>query len=221
MAQEDGRPYSQTYGQHYWSGGAAEKTHVFLQGNQLAERFAAAGGKDFTVAELGFGTALNFLLTAQLWQTRGAGGQLAYIGYEQSPLPSQKIRTLHHGHPLCDDFLACYKARPGWNVMRMKNVELHLYVGEALQGIAHQPRRANAWFLDGFSPEVNPEMWSPQLLGQVAGQSGAGATFATYSVARQVRQALEGAGFGWKKTVGFPPKRHMLCGSLNAAGAVE
>lgn len=52
------RPYSQEFNEHYWSGGAAEKSHVFLAGNNLPQRFAKASA--FTVAELGFGTALNF-----------------------------------------------------------------------------------------------------------------------------------------------------------------
>lgn len=210
------RPYSPIYAEHYWSGGAAEKAYIFLQGNNLAERFAAA--TQFTVAEFGFGTALNFLLTWQLWNSKAPPqSHLTYISYEQYPLTQAEIAALHSAHPQLATFLASYNPQPGWNTQQLGTTTLHLYVGEAGQGIATQPHKADAWFLDGFSPAKNPALWVPELFTQAAAHSNPHATFATYSAARAVRESLTQAGFIWQKEQGFPPKRHMLKGVLKLA----
>jgi tRNA U34 5-methylaminomethyl-2-thiouridine-forming methyltransferase MnmC len=211
-------PFSAHFQEHYWSsaGGAAEKTHVFLHGNNLPQRFAAS--QTFTIAELGFGTGLTFLLTAHLWQrTAPAKAHLTYIAYEKFPPPN--LLAIHatfplHLQPFSTHVLAGWPPRPGWNTLALGPITLHLFAGEAEEGISTHPSPANAWFLDGFSPARNPEMWSLPLLFAVAKNTAPQGTFATYTVARAVRQTLTSAGFKVEKKAGLPPKRHMLTGTL-------
>jgi tRNA 5-methylaminomethyl-2-thiouridine biosynthesis bifunctional protein len=104
--------------------------------------------------------------------------------------------------------------QPGWNTHLVGPCSLHLYYGEALVGLPTQPRRADAWYLDGFSPAKNPDIWSLPLCHQLAAQSNAGATVATYSIARSLRDNLTAAGFSVQKRAGVPPKRDRLEGQL-------
>jgi tRNA U34 5-methylaminomethyl-2-thiouridine-forming methyltransferase MnmC len=209
------RPYSATFTEHYWAGGPAEKEFVFLQGNALPQRFAGAGA--FTVAELGFGTALNFLLTAHLWQSL-ALGHLTYISYELEPLTIEQLTAIQasfptHLQPLSQAFLAAYHPQPGWNTLTLNQTTLHLYIGDAATGINTQPQPADAWFLDGFSPAHNPALWTPELLRHVTQLTNPHGTFATYSAVGEVRRTLTAAGFTVMRQPGFPPKRHMLVGT--------
>lgn len=211
------RPYSATFQEHYWSGGPAEKDFIFLQGNSLPQRFAAA--QAFTVAELGFGTGLTFLLTAELFQrTAAPAARLAYISYELEPLSAAELAAIHASFPpplqaLSAQLLAAYNPQPGWNVLTLGPTTLHLYVGDAATGIVAQPSAANAWYLDGFSPARNPQLWAPGLLAAVARLTTPGGTFATYSAVGEVRRTLQAAGFAVTRCAGFPPKRHRLVGA--------
>lgn len=212
-------PYSPLFTEHYWSGGAAEKTHVYLEGNRLPVRFAPA--QRFTVAELGFGTALNFLLTASLWNRLApAGARLTYISYELHPFALANLRPIHAAFPsglqaLSTSLLDKYAPVPGWQELHLgAGVTLHLYVGDAASGINSHPRLADAWFLDGFSPARNPAMWDAALLQAVGRHTAAGGTASTYSVAASVRRGLAVAGFAVRKAAGFPPKAEMLEATL-------
>lgn len=203
-------PVSPLYNEAYWIGGAAEKTHVFLQGNNLPHR---RSGTPFTVAELGFGTGLNLLLTAHLAaQTKTP---LTFISYELHPLSAAELTVIHQGfppelHSLSQAFLPLYTPQPGWNTLSFSTTTLHLFIGAAAQGILTHPHPADGWFLDGFSPATNPDMWTPDLIAQVYAHTKTGGTASTYSVARATKDALTAAGFTFKRGKGFPPKWHML-----------
>lgn len=214
-------PYSPEFAEHYWSGGASEKTHVFLETNHLPQRFAAVGQgagaeNHFTIAELGFGTALNFLLTAHLWQTSAPpSAHLTYISYELYPLTTAQLQPIHavfpsYLHALSRQFLTTYNPNPGWNHLELPNITLHLYVGDAASGILTHPYPADCWFLDGFSPANNPQLWLPELFRHVASHTRPGGTASTYSVATRVKKALTVAGFTLTEVSGFPPKRVIL-----------
>lgn len=212
------RPYSAQFEEHYWSsaGGVAEKTYVYLQGNHLKERFFRAA--DFTVAELGFGTGLNFLLTWKLWEeTAPPAAKLSYVAYEK--YPPENLAQMHQPfpaelQPYSRKLLEKWPTEKGWNVLKFGRLSLSLYLGDAQEGLATQNQKADAWFLDGFSPARNPQMWSPQLLAAVAEKTNPQGTFATYTVAKAVREALQSSGFSTQKKAGLPPKRHMLAGML-------
>lgn len=203
-------PVSPVYQEAYWAGGAAEKSFVFLRGNGLPQRMA---GQPFTVAELGFGTGLTFLLTAQL--AAQTATPLTFISYELHPLAPAELAVIHQALPaslsaLSAAFLAHYRPAPGWNTLQVATSTLHLYVGDAATGMRTHPQPAEAWFLDGFSPVTNPAMWTPELLTQVYAHTVPGGTATTYSAARAVKDALTQAGFTWRREKGFPPKWHML-----------
>jgi len=210
------RPYAAAYAQHYWSGGAAEKEHVFLGGCRILPQLAALlPGSCLTVAEVGFGTGLTFLLTLRAFHAHAApGARLDYFACEKHPLSAAEILQIqaHQGlaPQLVEALLGVYAPRPGWNRWSIGAATLHLFVGEALDALAGWQKPADAWFLDGFSPAHNPEAWSGKLLVAIFNHMNPKGILSTYSAAGSVKQALRGAGFQLSRQAGFPPKRHML-----------
>ncbi len=225
-------PEAELFGDIYFSrdNGAAESTHVFLQGNQLAERFAALSPQShFVIGETGFGTGLNFLLTWQLWQhTAPPSAQLFFISTELHPLTLTDLqRALGcwpalHEHTL--QLLAHYPPlTPGFHWLRVApNVTLLLLFGDArdtlpqLHDSSHSaflqdnPWQVDAWFLDGFAPAKNPQLWQLDLLGTLASLSKPGTTLATFTAAGDVRRGLQANGFVVEKVAGYGRKREMV-----------
>jgi len=207
-------PVSSKFNQAYWRGGAAEKTYVFLQGNNLPQRLTSNGqGTPFTVAELGFGTGLNLLLAAHLAQQTAT--PLTYISYELHPLSLPELATIHQGFPpelqsLAHHLRQTYAPQPGWTTYSLATTTLYLYVGDAAAGLTTHPQPADAWFLDGFSPDINPAMWTAELMETVYALTTPGGSASTYSSARVVKDNLRKAGFSLKRLRGYPPKWHML-----------
>ncbi len=222
MTWTDGLPIHPGYQDSYYSreDGAAESSHVFLGGNDLAARFAQAQGA-FTIGELGFGTALNFLLTWQLWdETRRPDARLSYVAVEAQPLSAEQMRQALTPWPGLHDRAEHLRerlpeARAGFQHIRINdNVDLLLLVGDVQDMLDQAQMTAHAWFLDGFAPSRNAAMWAPRVLKRVAELSQIGASFATYSAAGHVRRTLLEAGFQVEKTPGFGRKREMLKGQL-------
>jgi len=208
-------PYSPHFAEHYWSGGAAEKHHVFLQGNTLPQRFAALKpGETFHVAELGFGTGLTFLLTAHLFETTAPpNAALHYTSYEKFPLTLAQLQPIHaalppHLHQLAQHLRNSLTGHT--QTLTFGRATLCLTVADAATAVSSQETPADAWFLDGFSPARNPDMWQPQLLQHIYNLTAPGGTAATYSAASAVREGLRAAGFHVTRSAGFPPKKHML-----------
>lgn len=96
----------------------------------------------------------------------------------------------------------------------MGSVTATVIVGDARETLAAWDGRADAWFLDGFSPARNPELWGPDLMAQVARHTAPDGSFATYTAAGHVRRALSEAGFAVSRAPGFAGKRHMSRGVL-------
>jgi tRNA U34 5-methylaminomethyl-2-thiouridine-forming methyltransferase MnmC len=191
------------------SGGLAETRHVFLSGNHLPERFRDG----FHIAELGFGTGLNLLATLLAHQ---GPGHLTYTSFEAFPLPAAAIaRALEAFPELADitpDFLEQWES--GATTLHFPHLTAHIILGDARQTLPAWTGKADAWFLDGFSPAKNPELWSPALMTEVARHTAPGGTFATYTAAGHVRRALQQAGFTVTRHAGFGRKRHMTTGQL-------
>lgn len=224
----DGQPLSRRFGDIYFSraSGIDETHHVFLRGNRLPHRFAAlAGDSSFSIGETGFGTGLNFLCTWQLFEcTAPAGARLHFVSTELYPLSCDEITTALGLWPELAPFsaalLAQYRAlAPGWHRLLFAHgrVVLTLIVGDARATLSELEGGMDAWFLDGFSPARNPQMWAAELLHAVGSCSCPGATFATYTCAGVVRRGLERAGFRVEKAGGFGPKREMLRGEYAGA----
>lgn len=241
---EDGQPRSRLFSDIYFSGedALAETGHVFLQGNELARRFSQCRHDTFCIGELGFGSGLNFLLSWQLWeQTAPSGKLLHFISCEQFPLKQEDFRRFQTLWPGLSEYSQALQAvyqdhSPGLHRLFLGSAEhpviLDLLYGDATHSLSSlldpEHNRVDTWFLDGFAPRSNPDMWSNDLCQQLARYSHAGTTLATYSVAASVRTALSEAGFSLSKAEGFGSKRHMLTGqyqtdtpSLSAATTQE
>jgi tRNA 5-methylaminomethyl-2-thiouridine biosynthesis bifunctional protein len=218
----DGVPRSRRFGDVYFSreGGLAEARAVFLAGCGLPQRWA--GRTRFTVAELGFGTGLNILALLQLWRAhRPAGGQLSIFSVEAEPLGADDAGRALAAWPELADVAAPLLARwPGRRrgfhrvALAEFGATLDVAVMDAAAALAGWSGRADAWFLDGFAPAVNPEMWTDALMALVAARSAPGARAATYTVAGQARRALAASGFALERRPGFGGKRERLEASL-------
>lgn len=205
-------PVSRQFDDPYFSkqDGLAETRHVFLAGNDLPLRFVDG----FHVAELGFGTGLNMLTAWAEWELSGQTTPLRFTSFEAFPMAlADMTRALQAFPELAvwrDRFLAV------WNGTSCDLGTLHLTVvaGDARETLPGWDGQADAWFLDGFSPAKNPELWGEALMADVARHTAPGGTVATYTAAGFVRRGLENAGFAVTRTPGFGRKRHMTQGIL-------
>lgn len=217
---EDGIPYSERFEDVYFSaaGGLAEARHTFLLGNELPHRWARV--QRFTIVECGFGTGLNFLATWQAWQASApAGARLHYVAVEKHPLAHDDLARTFAAWPelapLARELTGVYPPPvPGFHRLHVAGgrVALTLLLGDATAMLSRLDAAADAFFLDGFAPAKNPQMWSAALFRELARLAAPGATLATYSVAGEVRRALAAAGFRVEKRTGYGRKREMLVG---------
>ncbi len=222
----DGQPWSSRFGDPYFSraSGLDETRHVFLRHNRLAERWhALAPQTRFVIGETGFGTGLNFLCAWQLWtECAPAHAHLHFVSVEKYPLTRDELaRALALWPQLApwrDALLAQYAdLPPGWHRFTFDRVTLTIAVGDVADALEQLEFAADAWFLDGFAPARNPDMWSARVFAAMARHSHMGATFATYTAAGAVRRGLEAAGFDVTRAKGHGPKREMLHGQLRRA----
>ncbi|WP_428407887.1 bifunctional tRNA (5-methylaminomethyl-2-thiouridine)(34)-methyltransferase MnmD/FAD-dependent 5-carboxymethylaminomethyl-2-thiouridine(34) oxidoreductase MnmC [Hyphococcus sp.] len=213
-------PRSARFDDVYFSGeGLAETRHVFLASNDLPARFNALR---FHIGELGFGTGLNFLAVWDAW-TKAAkppGARLNFLSFEAYPLSSDDVAHAHGAWPELADLAARLRAslpppHPGFHFLTFGDVSLTLFYGDAMEGLARAEGGVDAWFLDGFSPAKNPDLWSEDIFRELARLSKPGTSFATFTVAGGVRRALEAAGFHWEKRPGFGRKKEMLAGRID------
>ncbi|SEQ45439.1 tRNA U34 5-methylaminomethyl-2-thiouridine-forming methyltransferase MnmC [Loktanella sp. DSM 29012] len=200
-------PVSDLFDDPYYSlnGGVDETAHVFLGGNGLPERFRDG----FHIAELGFGTGLNFLCALRAFRASGVAGRLIFTSFELHPMtPADRARALAPFDGLPVGTLAAadlsHVAGPDFT--------LRVIAGDANATLPAWDGMADAWFLDGFSPAKNPALWRPELLQQVADHCRTGGTCATYSAAGHVRASLAAAGFTVTRQPGYGRKRHMTTG---------
>jgi len=206
----DGVPIATAFDDPYYSldDGLAETAHVFLAGNDLPARF----GGDFQIAELGFGTGLNLLVTWAAWAGGGRPGVLHFTSFEAFPMQIDDMREALSHFPQVSAFadILLSEWTPDNDQVKLSDgPTLQVIIGDARQALPAWTGMADAWFLDGFSPAKNPELWQPDLLQAVGSHTKQGGTAATYSAAGHVRQSLTGAGFDVTRTPGFGRKRHM------------
>lgn len=205
-------PVSTRFDDPYYSldDGLAETRHVFLAGNGLPARFRDG----FQIAELGFGTGLNFLTTLAAWDDRP--GILHFTSFEAYPLSAKAAKAALAAFPALDatPLLAHWDSIFTAPVRITANVSLHVIAGDARLTLPQWHGRADAWFLDGFSPAKNPELWEPSLIHAVGQHTAPDGTAATYSAAGHVRAALAGAGFTVTRQPGFGRKRHMTTAKM-------
>ena len=207
-------PVATRFDDPYFSaaGGLAETRHVFLAGNDLPARLHPG----FHIAELGFGTGLNLLATLIAWRAAGSPGPITYTSFEAFPLTAPDIARALSAFPEAAAAAAPFLAQwaTGATSFALDGMTLKVILGDARTTLPLWPGRADAWYLDGFSPAKNPELWSDELLAEVARHTAAGGSFATYTAAGHVRRALQAAGFAVSRLPGFGRKRHMSAGIL-------
>ncbi len=208
--QSGGVPVATRFDDPYFSlaDGLAETRYVFLQGNRILDR-ARAG---FRIAELGFGTGLNLLATVAA--LRDHDGPIHYTSFEAFPIAAPDMARALAAFPELDAtaLLAAWGA--GLHRFPLGPVQVEIILGDARETLPAWPNKADAWYLDGFSPAKNPELWSPDLMAEVAAHTAQDGTFATYTAAGHVRRALADAGFDVTRAPGFGRKRHMSFGHL-------
>lgn len=202
-------PVSLRFDDPYFSlqNGLEETRHVFLQGNGLPARFRA----DFQIAELGFGTGLNMFATLLEWRKAGIKAPLHFTSFEAYPMSADQmdkaLMAFPEIHSLAAPFLQQWAS--GCRQIKTDDLIANIIIGDARETLPQWSGKADAWFLDGFSPAKNPELWGEDLLQQVANHTAASGTLATYTAAGFVRRNLTRAGFSVTRTAGFGRKRHM------------
>lgn len=216
----DGTPVSDQYDDvyHTTAGGPEQARQVFLAGNGLPERWQ--GQHRFVICETGFGLGLNFLATWAAWREDPLACRfLHFVSIEKHPFTAADLKTAQAAWPQFAPLAAELQARwppllPGTHRLWLDQgrVVLTLVFGDAVEKLRHVEAEADAFYLDGFSPAKNPDLWSPAVCKALARLAKPGATLATWSVAGAVRQALAEAGFRVEKRPGFGGKRQMLTG---------
>lgn len=221
---ESGTPYAPDFADCYFSrqDGLAESRYVFLQGNQLPQRWQNQA--QFVIAETGFGTGLNFLATWQAWQDDPQRCQrLHFISIEKHPIPVDQLRQLL-GHwaeldRYAEELLANYPSLvSGFHRLSLAGgrITLTLCFMDIAAALPELVAQVDAWYLDGFAPARNPQMWQASQLRGIAVLSHSQTTLATFTAAGEVRRNLQAAGFTVSKRKGFGHKREMLTACLSA-----
>lgn len=228
---EQGTPVSRQFDDIYFSdqGGLDETRHVFLHSNHFPDRFTAHPRPLLVVAETGFGTGLNFLTLWQCFaefqqqQPQASLQRLHFISYEKFPLSVSDLEMAHRHWP--ELALFADEMRQQWPLpiagchrllLAGGRITLDLWFGDVTQLLPNSDpslyQQVDAWFLDGFAPAKNPEMWSDALFAAMAQLTRSAGTFATFTAAGFVRRGLQQAGFNVSKVKGHGKKREMLSG---------
>lgn len=229
---DSGLPYSTQFEDIYFSeeDELAESQHVFLKANGLSDRWRHAGRADaFHIGELGFGCGLNFLQTCKLWRdSTQRPARLHYIAFEKHPLTLEHLERAQRCWPALVEhsvaLLAQYTGHSaGCHRLQFdEGITLDLYFGDAHEQLERRMIDAcpaiQCWFLDGFSPASNEQLWEESLMRLIAASSDETTTLSSYSVAGKVRNAVANAGFEVEKIEGFGRKRHSLFARMSANG---
>jgi len=223
----EGQPYSPEFDDVYFSvsNGIEETEHVFIHHNQLRSRFKGANKKHFVIAETGFGSGLNFLTTVNHWLALSQVHQcLHFYSIENTPFTLSDLILAQHSWPelqhIAKPLQAVYQvASYGFHSFDLLDgrVKLVLMIGDVHTMLSQLTAPIDAWFLDGFAPNCNPDMWSDNVFLQIQRLSRIDTTFSTYTAAGFVRRGLMSVGFEVKKVSGTGKKRHMLVGRVNGA----
>lgn len=220
---EHGNPISRAFADVYFSNesGLAETRHVFLAQNELHERFTAlpADGR-LVIGETGFGTGLNFLCAWQLFEASATpGARMQFVSVEKFPLSRADLQRAlllwpeleTFAHQLLEQYVAIHQGFQRL-VFADGRVTLTLLIGDALEMLPQLDGQIDAWFLDGFAPSKNPEMWTPELFAELARLAAPDSTIGTFTSTGWVRRGLNAAGFKMKRVPGIGHKWEVLKG---------
>jgi len=228
----DGQPYSPGYDDIYYStaGGREESEYVFLKHNYLASRWQEiVSGEHFVIAETGFGTGLNFVLSLQAWAEQAPSDAcLHYVAIEKHPVSPDDIKRVAENWPelsaAFDELLSVYPLPVEGEHCRVLlggRVYLHLIFSDVVDALESRELQVDAWYLDGFDPDKNADLWSDQVFSLIEKNSKQGATLSTYTAAGFVRRGLQAVGFDVEKVKGHGKKREMITAVLNDKKPVQ
>ena len=232
---QDSVPVARETGDIFFStkDGLAESDYVFVEGNRLRERWRShTENRPFVISEIGLGTGLNLCLTVAQWLAhRPSGARLHYLGFERAPMrPADMARALSHWPDLApiikalltrwpDPLPGCHRRH-----FTQWGLTLDLWWTDAADGLrdlaSHGRPWVDAWYLDGFAPAKETGPWQQALYSAMASSSRAGATFATFTAAGEVKRGLAASGFEVSKRPGFGNKRDALCGTIHTPRTV-
>ncbi|XWY22431.1 bifunctional tRNA (5-methylaminomethyl-2-thiouridine)(34)-methyltransferase MnmD/FAD-dependent 5-carboxymethylaminomethyl-2-thiouridine(34) oxidoreductase MnmC [Bisgaard Taxon 45] len=222
-------PVSVQFDDVYFSNqdGLAESRYIFQEGNQLWQRWQQTTDAHFVIAESGFGTGLNFFAVTQRFREfrlaypNAPLKRLFFISFEKYPLPLAQLKLAHQAYPAfqslaqqlqrywLDPIVGCYR-------FHFAETTLDLWFGDIMENLPqlgdYMCNKIDAWFLDGFAPSKNPQMWQDTLYQQMYRYTKAQGTFSTFTAASAVRKGLENAGFTVTKRKGYGKKRECLQG---------
>jgi len=240
---ENGEPSAELFDDLYFStdDGLDESHYVFIEQNKLAQRWQSCQAQYYVIAETGFGSGLNFLATWQFFiQWRGENPdhpltRLYFTSFEKYPLTASDLASAHQRwptlSPLANALRGQYPSaiagchRHQFDVANNATVILDLWLGDINDTLPNLHYSGDGlvdcWFLDGFSPSKNPEMWNDTLYNNMAKCSKANATLATFTASGNVRRGLAGAGFSIKKVKGYGRKREMITATFNKNHAIN
>ncbi len=203
--------------------GFDESCYVFIEGNNLNLK----DKKEIKIGETGFGTGLNLLVLEDFLKNE-KDKKVTFTTVEKYFLKTETVKNALinlkgvslealEGHLNIYKFIDSRKS-DGWNSFSFKRawgvLEINLFIGDVMDSFENYPVKNICWFLDGHSPEKNPDMWSREVLSNVARNSDEGATFATFTAAGMVKKNLRDSGFFVKRKKGYGKKRHMIFGFL-------
>jgi len=212
--------------------GVAETKYVFLNGNQIYDRWRTENKSPIRIGELGFGTGLNFFVTKSEWEQENNPQDVIFYSLEKFPLSIETMKMMGAEFPNLETWdesiLKAYESflfslsvnRLGtnsfeWVYQHPKadvKFRLKLFIGDVLDTILQFDSPIDCFYLDGFAPKKNPEMWTEAVMESIRSLSAKGTSFATFTSAGYVKRNLEAAGFLVKKQSGFGRKREMLAG---------
>ncbi|TGK87406.1 S-adenosyl-L-methionine-dependent methyltransferase [Leptospira noumeaensis] len=231
---KEGVPVSLLFDDVYFSkaGGWEESNYVFFHGNELESKINGDDPSIFQIGELGFGSGLNLFVTLENWMALQNPRSVTFTSLEGYPLNTEVLLALNKSYPIKNlwfqDLLLSYQtAKLSWEKDKTKNLwvyewihnsnknqfVLNVYFGDILVCLPSFPK-VHSWFLDGFSPGKNPDMWSGEVLSILRNKSDKGTSFATFSSAGFLRRNLTELGFVVEKKKGFGRKREMISGYL-------
>ncbi len=223
---QDGSPSSLTYEDIYFpsEGAIAESTATYLDGVAMDNLWQDT--KHVTIAETGFGTGLNFLLTWKRWKKLGSPGNLTYISLEGHPFDQEALALAHQSFPELNALASELAAKwppgtPGYHLRLFEGGKLALLLlfGDAKKVLSQLQASVDAWYLDGFSPAQNPDMWNETVFKHIARTAKPECRLATFTAAGFVKRGLEAVGFEMEKTAGYGKKRTRLIGTYKGMDA--
>lgn len=220
-------PVNEMFSDPYFSlqSGEAETEYVFLKHNNFPDAFLTQPKpQSFSIGETGFGTGLNFFVTALSWKSvfsDTSESHLYFYSIEKYPIEKTQLASIFKNWPQFDEFTRIFIDQypgnvPGYHQITFPkyNITLVLMIGDVCNMLDQLIEPMDAWYLDGFSPSKNPDMWTENVFKKIAMCSKTGATFSTFAAAGFVRRNLQSAGFSVKKDTGFGKKREMLYGTV-------